>query len=76
MLINSKRKAIISCLLLRDEAVWLHQRNEVLRKVKDLESVFDCLISKRSGFYLIVLLIAINLGSLHGLDILHSLGVG
>ena len=75
MLINSKPKTAISCLLLRDETVWLHQRNEAQGDVKDLESIFDFLISKFSGFYLIVLLLFINLGSLHGLDIVDILGV-
>ena len=45
-----KSEAIISYLVLRDEAVWLHQRNKAQgKKVKDLESVFELLISKLTG---------------------------
>ena len=48
MLLNSNPEAILSCLLLRDEAVWLQQRSKA-EEVKDFESAFDLLISKLSG---------------------------
>ena len=76
MLLNSKPEAILSCLLLRDEAIWLQQRNKAQGEVKDFESALTCLYQNLVIYHLIVLLLVFNLGSLRDLDILDILGLG